>query len=69
VVETGPEIRASSGARKETGVNIVGIKRGSGMLFNPPSDTSIEQGDILITLGDATAIRHLEELAGVSHAD
>ena len=59
----------TSGIRKETGVIIVGIKRGSGMLFNPAPETSIEQGDILITLGDPTAISHLENLAGVSHAD
>jgi len=64
--ELGGKTLITSGIRKQIGVIIVGIKRGSGMLFNPAPETTMQHGDILITLGDPTAIRQLEILAGAS---
>lgn len=54
----------TSGIRKELGLIVVGIKKGDGqMVFNPPPDISIEVGDILISLGQQTAIQNLERIA------
>ena len=54
----------SSGIRRDWGIIIVGIKKKAGeMLFNPASDTLIEAGDILITLGQKAAIQNLERVA------
>jgi voltage-gated potassium channel len=54
----------SSGIRRDWGIIIVGVKkRGGEMLFNPASDTLIEAGDILITLGERAAIQNLERVA------
>lgn len=54
----------TSGIRKELGVIIVGIKKGDGQMhFNPEPTSTIEAGDILITLGEPAAIEHLERLA------
>lgn len=54
----------SSAIRKEMGIIIVGIKkRGGRMLFNPAPDTPIEEGDILITLGERAATLKLEQIA------
>jgi len=54
----------NSGIRKELGIIIVGIKKGDGnMVFNPASETLIEAGDVLITLGEAPAILNLEQIA------
>jgi voltage-gated potassium channel len=54
----------SSGIRQEWGIMIIGIKKISGiMLFNPASTTSIEAGDVLITLGEQPAIQKLELVA------
>ncbi len=54
----------SSGIRQEWGIMIIGIKKHSGkMLFNPASTTTIEAGDLLITLGEQPAIQKLELVA------
>jgi voltage-gated potassium channel len=54
----------NSGIRKDLGIIIVGIKKGDGnMVFNPASETLIEAGDVLITLGEAPAILNLEQIA------
>jgi len=54
----------SSGIRKDWGIIIVGIKKVDGqMIFNPASATSIEENDILILLGEPTAIQNLEGVA------
>jgi len=55
----------TSGIRKDLGIIIVGIKKGDGqMVFNPASETRIETGDILITLGESPAIQNLDAIAG-----
>jgi voltage-gated potassium channel len=57
------ESLASSGFRKETGVIIVGIKKECGKMgFNPESHTKLEARDILIVLGEPTAILKLDKL-------
>lgn len=54
----------TSGIRKDLGIIIVGIKKGDGhMVFNPASETRIDSGDVLITLGEAPAIQNLETIA------
>lgn len=54
----------TSGIRKDWGIIIVGIKKVDGqMMFNPSPETAIVAGDILITLGEASAIRNLERIA------
>lgn len=53
-----------SNLRHDLGVIIVAIKRPSGrMLFNPPPETVIETGDILIVLGDRQKLDALAALA------
>ncbi len=54
----------TAGIRRDHGIIIVGIKKGAGqMTFNPVPTTLIEAGDVLITLGQAAAIRNLERIA------
>jgi voltage-gated potassium channel len=50
--------------RQDLGVIIVAIKRASGsMVFNPPPETTLAAGDILIAIGDR---RHLDRLEGLA---
>jgi voltage-gated potassium channel len=50
--------------RQEHGVIIVTIKKPSGqMVFNPPPETALEEGDILIAIGDREHLDRLEALA------
>lgn len=57
------ETLVTSGFRKEIGVIIIGIKKSHGkMVFNPHSQTRIEEHDTLIVLGDPTSIHKLEDL-------
>jgi voltage-gated potassium channel len=54
----------ASGIRKELGIIVVGVKKDDGQMhFNPASDTIIESGDILITLGEPESIQNLEKIA------
>jgi len=51
------------GIGKELGVIVVAIKRATGdMKFNPTSLTLIEPGDTLITLGEVSKLKILEEI-------
>lgn len=51
--------------RQEFGIIIVAIKRASGkMIFNPPGDSVLEAGDVLIALGHRQHLDRLEKLAG-----
>lgn len=64
------ETLVTSGFRKEIGVIIVGIKNGHGtMVFNPHSQTKIDEDDTLIVLGDPNAIHKLEDLVARTAAD
>ncbi len=52
-----------SGIRQKMDVIIVAIrKKDRGMVFNPSSKTKIEEGDILIALGQRNSLRKLSEL-------
>lgn len=54
----------TSGIRRDLGLIIVGIKKRHGeMLFNPAPDTVIEASDVLIALGQQSAIQNLERIA------
>ena len=55
----------TSDIRKQLGIIIVAIKKRhhEQMFFNPPSDALMEEGDILITLGEPAAIQRLERRA------
>ncbi|MEW6665093.1 MAG: potassium channel protein [Thermodesulfobacteriota bacterium] len=52
-----------SGIRRDLDVIIVAIRKGSGeMKFNPSSQTRIEEGDILISLGKSADLARLAEI-------
>ncbi|PLX81582.1 MAG: potassium channel protein [Desulfuromonas sp.] len=56
----------TSEIRKGLGIIIVGIKKPDGqMQFNPSPATMIESDDILITLGEKSAIENLDKMASV----
>ena len=47
---------------EETGFNLIGIKKATKeVLFNPPPDTMIQPGDILIIFGEARKLEMLEK--------
>ncbi|MEJ2201335.1 MAG: NAD-binding protein, partial [Desulfuromonadaceae bacterium] len=53
-----------SGIRRDWGIIIIGIKKTDGkMIFNPASTVLIEDGDILIILGELPAIQKLDQIA------
>jgi len=55
--------------RTRFGLMIIAIKRNDGsMLFNPPSDTVIDEGDVLITIGKSEDLQRLETLLTTSAA-
>lgn len=52
--------------RKDLGIIIVSIKKPDGkMIFNPPPETVIAPGDVLITLGNRQQLDRLEDMARV----
>jgi voltage-gated potassium channel len=55
----------SSDIRKQLGIIIVAIKKRNHdrMLFNPSSEALMEEGDVLITLGEPNSIQRLEKRA------
>jgi len=53
-----------SGLRQELGLIIVAVKKSGGkMIFNPPPETRLAAGDVLIALGDRAHLDKLEQLA------
>ena len=50
--------------RAELDILIINIRRASGQsVFNPPGDTVLEAGDILIAMGKVEALSRLNEMA------
>jgi voltage-gated potassium channel len=59
----GRSLKASP-VRSELGIIVVAIKKpGAKMTFNPPPDTTLESGDLLITLGHRQQLDRLEDIA------
>jgi voltage-gated potassium channel len=55
------------GIRSELNAIIVAIKRGAqASLFNPPGDTTLQAGDILVVIGNREALETLESTANPS---
>jgi voltage-gated potassium channel len=54
---------AASQIRRDTGVIILAIKRSDGLHMNPARDDIMLPGDILIAMGEAAALRKLEQAA------
>jgi voltage-gated potassium channel len=58
-------ILRESGIRSDLDLIVVAIKKQSGkMIYNPSSETQIEAGDTLITLGERRNLDKLEKLVG-----
>ncbi len=55
---------ASANVRKKFGLIVVALRRGNESLFNPPTDTPIEPGDILVALGPTQNLEKLERASG-----
>ncbi|WP_232700829.1 cation:proton antiporter regulatory subunit [Halobacterium wangiae] len=55
--------------REQTGVSIIAIQRGEETIANPPPDTAIEDGDILVTLGTRDNQRAFTELVEPGDTD
>jgi voltage-gated potassium channel len=54
---------AEMAIRRDTGVIVLAIRRGSGeMLFNPPPESMVSSGDHLIAMGEAQGLRRLENV-------
>ncbi len=48
---------------KELSVIVLAVRKSDGqMLFNPPADAAIDDGDYLIVMGEATNLRRLEQV-------
>ncbi len=51
--------------RRDHGVIIVAIKSTTGqMVYNPPADTVLQAGDILVSMGHRRQLDHIDALAG-----
>ncbi len=55
---------ASANVRKTFGLIVVALKRGDESVFNPPTDTPMEPGDILVALGPTQSLEKLERASG-----
>jgi voltage-gated potassium channel len=54
---------AEMAIRRDTGVIVLAIRRGSGeMLFNPPPEAQVTSGDHLIAMGEPQGLRKLENV-------
>lgn len=53
--------------REKLGLNIIALKRSDGeMVLNPPPETIIRTGDVLITVGEEATLTKLEEMLNAS---
>lgn len=48
--------------RARTGVNVLLIKRDSQILVTPPGETQLQQGDVLVVVGDKNQLSRLESV-------
>lgn len=56
-----------SDIRRRAGVILIGIKRASGdLIFNPSASTPIQEGDVLVAMGDVSLMNALRRVAGES---
>jgi voltage-gated potassium channel len=55
---------ADSRIRQDTGVIVLAIQRDSGARFNPSQEDKLAPNDCLIVMGNPTALKRLEEMAG-----
>jgi len=57
------ETLAESGIQEEMDVNIIALRKTDGtMLFNPKNDDRLESGDVLIAVGSARSIIHVDRM-------
>jgi len=57
------ETLADSGIQEEMDVNVIALRKADGtMLFNPKNDDRLESGDVLIAVGSARSIIHVDRL-------
>ncbi|MEX0766548.1 MAG: TrkA C-terminal domain-containing protein, partial [bacterium] len=65
-VSISPKVQGRSLAdldlRARTGVNILLIKRDSQILVTPPAETQLQQGDVLVVVGDKAQLARLESV-------
>jgi len=65
---TSPLIKTTlrdSPIRKELGLTVVAIKGDEGhMVFNPPAEYSLSEGDILVCIGEMNVLKSMKQLAG-----
>jgi voltage-gated potassium channel len=55
--------------RQELGLIIVAIRKGGGrMVFNPPPEEQIQEGDLLIALGHPSQLEKLEKMSGLKRS-
>lgn len=54
---------AQSPIRKDLNIIIVAVNRGTEFIFNPKSETTIANNDILIAIGEQANLKELEKLA------
>lgn len=48
--------------RARFGINVMAIKRGEDMILGPGAEDRVEEGDILVVMGDAGSLKRLEEI-------
>jgi trk system potassium uptake protein TrkA len=48
--------------RNRFGVNVIAIKRGEGINITPRADDRIQEGEVLVVIGEAEAIKRLEKI-------
>lgn len=54
---------AQSDLRADYGVTVLVVKRGDDLIVSPPADCVLQEGDILVVLGENTAVTNFARLA------
>jgi voltage-gated potassium channel len=61
----GGQLLRDTPIRSELGVIVLAVRRAAGELVtNPPSDTVLHAGDVLVSLGEQENLERLNEMAG-----